>query len=80
MIQNYADSIAYLNRQGWGCIRSGVHVKSGYELVFDTSHYVEIYTEDGIRISEGSIETLPDLVEALESNQLQVGQTKEQPR
>ena len=66
MIQNYAESIAYLNRQGWETNHFGTHAKNGYEIVFDTSHCVEIYNENNVRVAEGSIESLPDLVAAID--------------
>jgi hypothetical protein len=70
MIQSYEDSIQHLSGQGWTQTNFGTYAKNGYEIVFDTSHYVELYKGKDNRLSESRIDSVQDLVRFLEANKL----------
>ena len=70
MIHSYEESVEYLTSHGWRKTSSGAYVKNGHELVFDTSHYVELYGSDGVWLSESRIDSVQDLVRFIQVNRL----------
>ena len=45
---------------GWVATNPAAFRKSGYELVFDTSHFIEIY-RDGQRVAEAKVNSFSDI-------------------
>jgi hypothetical protein len=70
MIESYEDSTKFLVESGWHKENSGSFKKSGFEMIFDTSHYVELYDTTGERISETPIKSLEDITKFLNANKL----------
>ncbi len=70
MIESYEDSVAYLISNGWVALNPGSYSKNGYKIVFDTSHYVELYKNNGERKAECPIHSVQDLVQFLQANNL----------
>ena len=63
MIKSYEDSINYLEENGWVKNKLTNHEKGGLEIVFDTSHYVEVYdTDTKERIDEGPVDSVDDII------------------
>ena len=55
---------------GWRATAPFCLTKNGYELVFDTSHFVELYAADGRRVAEAPVNSMKDLTTFLECNGL----------
>ena len=70
MIRSYEDSVSHLVSQGWIEKSPGAYAKNGYEIVFDTSHYVELYKNNSTRLAESRIESVQNLIEFLKANHL----------
>jgi len=70
-MQSYDIAVKHLIESGWIKETSGVLTKGGFELVFDTSRYVELY-EKGVpnRLAEGPVRSLDDMIAFLDANDL----------
>jgi len=69
MIKSYEEATKYLISAGWRKENAGIFHKNNWELVWDTSHYVEIYVGKE-RIAEGSIDSREDMVNFINVNNL----------
>ena len=58
---DYASFERYLSAKGWNRRSKGTFSDGFVELVFDTSHYLEVYKSDGTRMAEGRINSVADL-------------------
>lgn len=65
MIESYEAATRHLIENGWHKENPGGFKKGGYEIVFDTSHYVELYDATGERIAEAPIKSLEDIINFL---------------
>ena len=67
---DYASLERYLISKGWSRRVNGTFSDGLVELVFDTSHYLEVYKSDGTRVAEGRINSITDLEAFLAENRL----------
>ena len=69
MIKSFEQSVNYLVENEWIKVNTAGFRKNQFEIVFDTSHYVELYSNNE-RIAESKITSVEDIIEFLNSNGL----------
>lgn len=68
--KTYDQTIQYLKAENWKEeIPYAKYVKDEYELIFDTSNYVEIYKESK-RVCEGRVISVDDISNILIRNEI----------
>ena len=61
MADLYNDAVSALLNDGWSKVNPASFTKGNFEIVFDTSHYVEIYVSDSRRcLYESTLDTTED--------------------
>jgi len=70
VIESYEATTNHLIEAGWQKESPASFRKDGCEIVFDTSHYVELYDASEKRISEAPIRSVEDMINFLNSNQI----------
>ncbi len=70
MNKAYEDSIAHLEKNGWIRKNAGSYSKGSFEIVFDTSSFIELYDDSQKRIAETRICELSDTIEFLKKNKI----------